>query len=349
MIIENKKIALITGITGQDGSYLAELLLDKGYVVHGIIRRNSNEDYGKNISHIKDKIYLHYADLSDFINIRNIVEKVVPDEIYNLGAQSHVKISFELPEYTCNVNGFGVMKLLEVVKDIKEKTGKVIKFYQASTSEMFGKVWETPQKESTPFYPRSPYAAAKLFAHNMVINYREAYDIFACSGILFNHESPRRGNSFVTQKIVKGIHEIAHGRLKTLSLGNINSMRDWGHAKDYVEAMWLMLQQDVPKDYVISTGKTYTVKFFVEKVCKYYGINITWISEGINEIGLDSSNGNIIIKIDSDFFRPTEVDLLLGDSSLARKELNWNPSHDIDKLIKDMCDYVINEEIINYN
>jgi GDPmannose 4,6-dehydratase len=335
------KKALITGITGQDGSYLAEFLLEKGYEVHGTLRRNSRENYEDNISHIKTKIVLHHADLADSSNIFPLIENIMPDEIYNLAAQSHVKVSFELPEYTTNVNAIGALRILETIRNIQEKNPKKrIKFYQASTSEMFGEVMEIPQTEKTPFWPRSPYAIAKVFAHQSTINYREAYGIFACSGILFNHESPRRGNSFVTQKIVKGIQDIIDGKKECLELGNLSALRDWGHAKDYVEAMWLMMQQNESDCYVISTGKQYSVKYFVEKVCAFHGIEIEWVGKNEKETGWwkNRKDKKKIITVNKNFFRPAEVYTLLGDNSRARKKLNWEPKYSLDELILEMCE-----------
>lgn len=333
------KKALITGITGQDGSYLAEFLLDKSYEVHGIIRRNSQDEYGENIKHILDKITLHYCDLMDMIGIYSLIDKIMPDEIYNLAAQSQVQVSFDSPEYTANVNAFGPLRILDSIRGIKQrKPDHEIRFYQASTSEMFGDVREMPQTERTPFWPRSPYAIAKVFAHYTTINYYEAYNIYACSGILFNHESPRRGKIFVTRKIVKGIKDVIAGKIDCLELGNLNSMRDWGHAKDYVKAMWLMLQQEKPKTYVISSGKQYSIKYFVEQVCKYHGIDIEWRGKDLDEVGIDAKTGKVLVKVNPKWFRPAEVETLLGDSSLAEKELNWKKEYDIDALIKDMCE-----------
>jgi len=333
------KKALITGITGQDGSYLAEFLLEKSYEVHGILRRNSQDHYGENIKHIADKITLHYCDLLDMIGLNILIDKIMPDEIYNLAAQSQVLVSFESPEYTANVNAFGPLRILDCIRNAKIKNpNHEIRFYQASTSEMFGDVQEIPQTENTPFRPRSPYAIAKTFAHYTTINYHEAYGIYACSGILFNHESPRRGKIFVTRKIVKGIKDVISGKLEYLELGNLNSLRDWGHAKDYVEAMWLMLQQKDPKTYVISSEKQYSIKYFVEQVCKYHNIEIEWRGKDLDEVGFDKNTGKIFIKVNPKWFRPAEVSTLLGDSSLAQKELNWKRQYNIDALIKDMCE-----------
>ena len=330
------KIALITGITGQDGSYLAELLLSKGYMVHGIIRRSSSINT-RRIDHIySDKnLKLHYGDVTDSLSLTNIIKNTKPDEIYNLAAQSHVKVSFETPEYTAMTDALGTLKVLEAVR-LLNMTNKV-KVYQASTSEMFGKVQEVPQKETTPFYPRSPYGVAKLYAYWIIKNYRESYNMFACSGILFNHESPKRGATFVTKKIVNGMHEIKTGLHDCLYLGNLNAKRDWGHAKDYVYAMWLMLQQDKPKDYVIATGEQYSVKEFVERCAPKFGFNIQWEGEGLNEIGRDVISNKIIIKINPKYFRPAEVESLLGDSTLARNELGWKPKYTFQQLVDEMC------------
>lgn len=322
------KNALITGITGQDGSYLTELLLEKGYKVHGIIRRSSSFNTER-IDHLyqdphdtETKLFLHYGDLSDGTVLRRILEEVKPDEVYNLGAQSHVKVSFEEPEYTADVDALGTLRILEAVRDYRDRTSHNVKFYQACSSEMFGKVIETPQKETTPFYPRSPYAVAKVFGYWQVVNYREAYGLFAVNGILFNHESPRRGETFVTRKITRAATRIKLGLQDKLYLGNLDAKRDWGFAGDYVEAMWLMMQQNNPDDYVIATGKTYSVREFVEKV--------------FNRLELDWQK---YVEIDPRYFRPTEVDLLLGDPSKARKALKWKPRADIDKLVKMMVEH----------
>jgi len=330
------KTALITGITGQDGSYLAELLLSKGYMVHGIIRRSSSVNT-RRIDHIfyNKNIELHYGDITDSLSLTDIIKRTQPDEIYNLAAQSHVKVSFETPEYTAMTDALGTLKVLEAVR-LLNMTNKV-KVYQASTSEMFGKVQEVPQKETTPFYPRSPYGVAKLYAYWIIKNYRESYNMFACSGILFNHESPKRGATFVTKKIVNGMHEIKTGLHDCLYLGNLNAKRDWGHAKDYVYAMWLMLQQDKPKDYVIATGEQYSVKEFVERCAPKFGFNIQWEGEGLNEIGRDVISNKIIIKINPKYFRPAEVESLLGDSTLARNELGWKPKYTFQQLVDEMC------------
>jgi GDPmannose 4,6-dehydratase len=338
------KIALITGINGQDGSYLAELLLSKSYKVWGIIRRGSTINTER-IDHIFDKLILRYGDLSDGINLFNIINEIKNTyldnidrfEVYNLGAMSHVKISFDMPEYCGNVDGLGTLRLLESLRNSNIPLNK-IKFYQASTSEMFGKVQEIPQKETTPFYPRSPYGVAKLYAHWITKNYKESYGMFACSGILFNHESPRRGHNFVTRKITIGLGKILKGETDRLIMGNINSLRDWGHAKDYVEGMWRMLQADEPNDYILSTGKYYSVREFIEKVFELKGFIIKWKGTGINEIGYDEITGKELIFISEKYFRPTEVDELLGDSTKARNELGWHPQYSFDQLVKEMVD-----------
>jgi GDPmannose 4,6-dehydratase len=330
------KIALITGITGQDGSYLAELLLEKGYEVHGIIRRSSLINTHR-IDHIYNSITLHYGDLTDSTNLVRIIQKVQPDEIYNLGAQSHVKVSFEMPEYTGQTDALGTLRILESVRllGMEDK----IRIYHASTSEMFGLVQEIPQKETTPLYPRSPYGCAKVYAYWITKNYREAYKMYACTGILFNHESPRRGETFVTRKITRGLKAISEGKQKFLYLGNLNAKRDWGHAKDFVEAMWLMLQQKTPDDYVIATGEQYSVKEFVEKAAPYFGMDIMWKGEGLNEVGFDRSTGKTIIKVDPKYFRPAEVETLLGDATKAKAQLGWEPKISFDQLVEDMCIY----------
>jgi GDPmannose 4,6-dehydratase len=330
------KVALITGITGQDGSYLTELLLQKGYEVHGIVRRASliNTD---RIDHVYDSITLHYGDLTDSTNLVRVIQQVQPDEIYNLGAQSHVKVSFEMPEYTGMVDGLGTLRILEAVRllGMEKKT----RIYQASTSEMYGKVQEIPQSETTPFYPRSPYGVAKVYGYWIVKNYRESYGLHASSGILFNHESPRRGETFVTRKITRGLSRISTGKQDVLYLGNLNAKRDWGHAKDFVEAMWLMLQQDEPDDYVIATGKQYSVKEFVEAAAPYFGMNIVWRYGGVDEVGVDKSTGRAVIKVDPKYFRPAEVETLLGDPTKARKNLGWEPKISFEQLVEDMCVY----------
>ncbi len=332
------KKALITGITGQDGSYLTELLLSKGYEVHGIIRRSSNFNTAR-IDHIYQdphdsgrRLFLYYGDLTDGSNISRILEKIRPDEIYNLGAQSQVRTSFEIPVYTGNVDGLGTMRLLETIKD----TGLKVKFYQAGSSEMFGKAKETPQTETTPFYPRSPYGCAKAYAHYLCVNYREAYNMFICNGMLFNHESPRRGETFVTKKITKALAKIKLGQQQTLFLGNLDAKRDWGYAKDYVEAMWLMLQQEQPDDYVIATGESHSVREFAEQTAKLLGYEIVWQGSGLDEKGLDKATDKTLIAIDPNYFRPTEVDWLLGDAAKAKKILNWQPQVKFHDLIKIM-------------
>jgi len=321
------KKALITGITGQDGSYLAELLLEKGYEVHGLIRRASSINTWRldklyNDKDILDKkLFLHYGDMTDAISMINLISNIQPDEIYNLAAQSHVKVSFEIPEVTANADALGTLKLIEAVRNLGliNKT----KIYQASTSELYGKAVETPQSETTPFYPRSPYAVAKLYAFWIMKNYREAYNMFACNGILFNHESERRGFNFVTRKITIGLSKIKLRKQKVLELGNLDSKRDWGYAKEYVEAMWLMLQQDKPEDFVIATGETHSVREFIEACCEELDIKLKWKGDSVNEVGVDEETGEVIIKINPKYFRPTEVDLLLGDPTMAREKLGW--------------------------
>ena len=337
------KVAFITGITGQDGSYLAELLLEKGYNVWGIIRRSSNIN-SQRIEHIFSQLNLRYGDLTDSSNLLNIlmeIKNTYPEmerlEVYNLGAMSHVKISFEMPEYTCDVDAMGTLRLLESIKTSGIPLEK-IRFYQASTSEMFGKVVEVPQKETTPFYPRSPYGVAKLYSYWITKNYRESYGMFACSGILFNHESPRRGHNFVTRKITIALGNILKGKQDKLILGNINSLRDWGHAKDYVEGMWRMLQTEVADDYILSTNEYHSVREFVEKAFALKGFNIKWKGFGINEIGYDDNTGRELIFISEKYFRPAEVDELLGDSTRARAELGWTPSHTFEELVAEMVE-----------
>lgn len=335
------KKALITGITGQDGSYLAEFLLDKGYEVHGI-RRASSVFNTERIDHLIDgnnpNFYLHYGDLIDSSNINRLLEQIKPDEIYNLGAQSHVHVSFQIPEYTAEIDGLGTLRLLDAIKN----TGISPKFYQASTSELFGKVQEVPQKESTPFYPRSPYGVAKLFSFWTVTNYREAYNIFACNGILFNHESPRRGKIFVTRKITLGIAGIKNGIQDKIYLGNLDAKRDWGYAKDYVEAMWLMLQQDTPDDYVIATGETHSIREFCEEAFRIAGYEIIWTGRGLEEKGINKSTGKILVEVDPKYFRPTEVELLIGDSTKAKEKLGWIPKVGFKELIKIMMEHDLN-------
>ena len=330
------KTALITGITGQDGSYLAELLLSKGYEVHGIVRRSSLINTHR-IDHIYDKINLHYGDLTDSTNLIGVIQKVQPDEIYNLGAQSHVKVSFETPEYIGQVDAIGTLRVLEAVRllGLNEKT----RIYQASTSEMFGLVQEIPQKETTPFYPRSPYGCAKLYGYWITKNYRESYGTYACTGILFNHESPRRGETFVTRKITRGLSRITSGLDDCLYLGNLNAKSDWGHAQDFVEAMWLMLQQDEPDDYVIATGTQYSVRDFVDEAAPYFGMNIVWMGKGLDEVGIDANTNRAVIRVDPKYFRPAEVETLLGDASKAKEKLGWEPKTSFKQLVEDMCIY----------
>ena len=330
------KVALITGITGQDGSYLAELLLEKGYEVHGIVRRASLINTHR-IDHIYNRIQLHYGDLTDSTNLVRVIKKVCPDEIYNLGAMSHVKVSFEMPEYAGDVDALGTLRILEAVRLLGLE--RQVRIYQASTSEMYGKVQEVPQKETTPFYPRSPYGVAKVYGYWIVKNYRESYGLHASSGILFNHESPRRGETFVTRKITRGLSRISTGQQDVLSLGNLNARRDWGHAKDYVEAMWLMLQQDQPDDYVIATGEQYSVRDFVNEAAPFFGMTIVWEGEGIEERGIDKSTGRTVIKVNAKYFRPTEVESLLGDSTKAKSVLGWEPKISFKQLVEDMCIY----------
>ena len=330
------KVALITGITGQDGSYLAELLLEKGYEVHGIVRRSSLINTHR-IDGIYDRLSLHYGDLTDSTNLVRVIQKVQPDEIYNLGAQSHVKVSFEMPEYTADVDAVGTLRILEAVRLLGMEDR--VRIYQASTSELYGLVQEIPQKETTPFYPRSPYGVAKLYGYWITKNYREAYGMYACTGILFNHESPRRGETFVTRKITQALSKISVGLQDCLYLGNLNAKRDWGHAKDFVEAMWLMLQQDEPDDYVIATGVQYSVKDFVEESASYFGMKIVWMGEGLNEYGYDLNTKKVVIKVDPKYFRPAEVETLLGDASKAKEKLGWEPKISFKQLVEDMCVY----------
>jgi len=330
------KKALITGITGQDGSYLAEFLLSKGYEVHGIVRRSSLINTHR-IDHIYEKITLHYGDLTDPVNIMGVIRQVEPTEIYNLGAQSHVKVSFEMPEYTANVDALGTLRILEAVRMLGME--KDVRIYQASTSELYGGLQGTPLTETTPFHPRSPYGVAKLYGYWVIKNYREAYGFHASSGILFNHESPRRGETFVTRKITQGLSRISVGLQKILYLGNLNAKRDWGHAKDYVEAMWLMLQQDEPDDYVIATGEQYSVKDFVNEAAPYFGFKLDWMGEGEDEIALDWNTKKSIIGINPRYFRPAEVDSLLGDATKAKEVLGWEPKIKFKELVEDMCIY----------
>jgi GDPmannose 4,6-dehydratase len=340
------KVALITGVTGQDGAYLAEFLLEKGYEVHGIKRRSSSLNTER-IDHLYQgphesnrKFILHYGDLSDSMSLVRIIQQVQPNEIYNLGAQSHVAVSFETPEYTADTVGLGALRILEAIRvsGLEKKT----RYYQASTSELYGEVQEVPQKETTPFYPRSPYAAAKLYAYWITINYREAYGIYACNGILFNHESPIRGETFVTRKITRALSRISLGLQDKLYLGNLNSMRDWGHAKDYVEVQWLMLQQESPDDFCIATGIQYSVRDFVNFSWSYLGKKIRWEGEDINEKGYDIDTGKLIVAVDSRYFRPTEVDTLLGDSTKAREKLGWSPKITLKEIVHEMMENDIN-------
>ncbi len=339
------KKALITGITGQDGAYLAELLLKKGYEVHGIKRRTSMFNTDR-IDHLyKDQhednvnFFLHYGDLTDSTNLIRIIQQVQPDEIYNLAAMSHVQVSFDTPEYTANADGIGTLRILEAIRilGLEKKT----KFYQASTSELYGLVQEVPQKETTPFYPRSPYAVAKLYGYWITVNYREAYGIYACNGILFNHESPLRGETFVTRKITRAVARIKLGLQKKLYLGNLDAKRDWGFAKDYVEAMWLILQQDNPEDFVVATGQTTTVRDFVDLAFKEVGIEIEWQGNGVDEVGIDKSNGNRVVEVDPRYFRPTEVELLLGDPTKAQEKLGWKPQ----TTLKELCSMMVREDL----
>jgi len=327
--------ALITGITGQDGSYLAELLLDKGYEIHGMIRRASYFNRGRidalyaNAKKNGLPMFLHYGDMSDSSNMNRMLEKVRPDEIYNLAAQSHVRVSFEVPEYTADVDALGTLRLLDAIRE----TGLQCRFYQASTSELYGKVREVPQSEKTPFYPRSPYGVAKLYAYWCVVNYRESYNLHASNGILFNHESPRRGENFVTRKVTMGVAAIRAGKKECLTMGNLDALRDWGYAPDYVKAMWMMLQQDEPDDYVIATGEMHTVREFIEKAFTYIDMNITWRGSGSDEVGIDSRTGKTVIRIDPAYYRPAEVEQLRGDASKAARRLGWRPEITFDRLV----------------
>lgn len=334
------KTALITGVTGQDGAYLAEFLLNKGYIVHGIKRRSSSFNTGR-IDHLYTDphykglpFHLHYGDLTDATNLIRIIQEVQPDEIYNLAAQSHVQVSFETPEYTANGDAMGALRILEAIRilGLTKKT----KFYQASTSELYGKVQEVPQSETTPFYPRSPYAVAKIYAYWITVNYREAYGIYACNGILFNHESPIRGETFVTRKITRAAVRIAKGVQSSLYLGNLDAKRDWGHAKDYVEGMWMMMQQEIPEDFVLATGVTNTVRRFCDLAFAEVGINLTWEGEGVNEKGKNATTGQVLIQVDTRYFRPTEVDLLIGNPTKAKEKLGWTATHNLESLVKDM-------------
>ena len=340
------KVALITGITGQDGSYLAELLLEKGYEVHGIKRRASSFNTER-IDHLyqdpqetKRKLILHYGDLADSLNLVRIIQDIQPDEIYNLGAQSHVAVSFETPEYTADTVALGALRILDAIRitGLEKKT----RFYQASTSELYGQVNEVPQKETTPFYPRSPYAVAKLYSYWITVNYREAYGIYACNGILFNHESPVRGETFVTRKITRALARISIGLQDTVYLGNLNAKRDWGHAKDYVEMQWLMLQQKKPDDFCIATGVQYSVRDFVDFAWSYFNKKIRWEGEGLNEKGYDSESDKLIVAVDPRYFRPSEVETLLGDASKAREKLGWEPKITIEEIVREMMENDIN-------
>ncbi|XP_016973260.1 GDP-mannose 4,6 dehydratase [Drosophila rhopaloa] len=335
------KVALITGITGQDGSYLAEFLLKKDYEVHGIIRRASTFNttriehlYADPKAHKGGRMKLHYGDMTDSSSLVKIINMVKPTEIYNLAAQSHVKVSFDLSEYTAEVDAVGTLRILDAIRTCGME--KTVRFYQASTSELYGKVVETPQNEQTPFYPRSPYACAKMYGFWIVINYREAYNMYACNGILFNHESPRRGENFVTRKITRSVAKILLKQMEYFELGNLDSKRDWGHASDYVEAMWMMLQRDSPTDYVIATGETHSVREFVEAAFKHIGREITWQGKGVDEVGVESSTGVVRVRINPKYFRPTEVDLLQGDASKAKRELDWAPKVSFLELVSDM-------------
>ncbi|XP_011299265.1 GDP-mannose 4,6 dehydratase [Fopius arisanus] len=342
MATEERRVALITGITGQDGSYLAEFLLEKGYEVHGIIRRASSFNTGRiqhlyadPKSHRHGRMKLHWGDMTDSSGLVKVISAVQPTEIYNLAAQSHVMVSFELSEYTGEVDAIGTVRLLDAIRTCGLE--KKVKFYQASTSELYGgKDTTIPQNEQTPFYPRSPYACAKLYSYWIVINYREAYGLYACNGILFNHESPRRGENFVTRKITRGVAKIHVGALDVLELGNLDAMRDWGHARDYVKAMWMMLQQETPEDYVIATGESHSVREFVEIAFRYVGFNIIWTGEGVNEIGSDRDTGRLLVRVNPKYFRPTEVFMLLGDATKAKTKFGWEPSVSFEELVKDM-------------
>jgi len=356
-----KKVALITGITGQDGSYLAEFLLEKGYIVHGIKRRSSilntnRVDHIYQDPHVDDACFkMHYGDLSDTSNLIRIIEEIQPDEIYNLGAQSHVAVSFELPEYTADIDALGTLRLLEAIRilGLERKT----RFYQASTSELYGLVQEIPQKETTPFYPRSPYAVAKMYAYWIVVNYREAYGMYACNGILFNHESPRRGETFVTRKITRALANIAQGHQKCLFIGNLDALRDWGHAKDYIRMQWMMLQQEKPEDFVIATGIQHTVRQFILWTAEELGIELTFEGEGENEKATvnrivgnkcpEMKEGQVIVRVDPRYFRPTEVETLLGDPTKAKKKLGWTPEITVQQMCKEMVDYDLREALSN--
>lgn len=335
-----KKTALITGITGQDGSYLAELLLEKGYDVHGIIRRSSTFNTGR-IDHIfqdphetHKRLFLHYGDIADSSNISRLIQQIQPDEIYHLAAQSHVRVSFDTPEYTGDVTGLGTLRILDAIRDAGVKP----RFYQASSSEMYGLVQEVPQTETTPFYPRSPYGVAKVYGYWITKNYRESYDMFACNGILFNHESPRRGETFVTRKVTRGLARIKLGLDETLHMGHLDAKRDWGYAKDYVEGMWRMLQQEMPDDYILATNETHTVREFIELSAKHLGFDIEWQGKDVDEVGIDKTSGKVLIRIDPAYFRPAEVELLIGDYSKAKEKLGWEPTVKFKELVELMTD-----------
>jgi len=335
-----KKVAFITGITGQDGAYLAELLLKKDYIVHGLKRRSSSFNTGR-IDHLyqdphvsKRNFILHHGDLTDSTNLIRIIQEILPDEIYNLAAQSHVQVSFETPEYTANADGLGTLRILEAIRLLN--MGEKTKFYQASTSELYGMAQEVPQNEKTPFYPRSPYAVAKLYGYWITINYREAYNLYACNGILFNHESPVRGETFVTRKITRAAARISMGKQERVYLGNLDAKRDWGHASDFVEGMWRMLQQEEPEDFVLATGVTTTIREFTERAFAEVGITLEWSGNGVDETGRDAKSGNILVSIDPTYFRPTEVDLLIGDASKAREKLGWQPTCNLQQMIEEM-------------
>lgn len=334
--------ALITGVTGQDGSYLADLLLEKGYEVHGIRRRSSSTNVNR-IEHLmnNESFYLHHGDLTDSGSMMQIIGDVRPREIYNLAAQSDVHLSFKSAESTADINALGALRILDAIKMLGLKKTR---FYQASTSEMFGRVQQVPQTEQTPFYPRSPYGVSKLYAHWITKNYRESYDMFACSGILFNHESPRRGDNFVTQKIVFALNNIKNGTAEILEIGNLNAKRDWGHAKDFVRAMWLILQHDTPMDFVVATGEQHSVREFIELAAPRFGMDIYWEGRGLKEVGIDRNTGKVIVRVNPEYFRPAEVDSLIGDCELAKKELGWAPEIDFETLIEDMCNSVLGEK-----
>ena len=340
MVESNGKRALITGVTGQDGAYMAELLIEKGYTVHGLKRRSSSFNTGR-IEHLYEdphtedpRFILHFGDMTDSTNLTRIVQQIEPDEIYNLAAQSHVQVSFETPEYTANADAIGTLRILEAIQQLK--LGKKTRFYQASTSELYGKVQAIPQDENTPFYPRSPYGVAKLYAYWITVNYREAYGLHASNGILFNHESPLRGETFVTRKITRAVAAIHLGLQEKLFIGNLDAKRDWGHARDFVRGMWMMMQQDEPDDYVLATGTATSVRTFIEKAFRRIGTEIAWKGSGVDEKGLDASTGRVVIEVDPRYFRPTEVDLLLGDSSKAQKKLGWQHTIDLDTLLAEM-------------